>query len=641
MNIGKRHFWANINPNHPAGRLDDNNKFCSWKGSAFAIIYCLILVLMNTSGILAQQFSVSPSKVNVSTDENFQITYSLQNVGMVDFQAPAMDDFYIVGGPNKSQSMQFVNGHMSSSVSIGYVLRAKKAGTFTLPPALVTTDKRQTLRSEKVTISVSASRTSQPKNTPNPSQTQPQHPAQSGRPNTQASGEPKIWISVFPDTTKAYIGQQVTVIYRLYTNVDIGNYAVKTPPSFTGFWVEDITPTFQQTPGNANIKGEDYRFVDIKKYALFPQRSGPLEIDPMNVQVIARVPNSQAGGGFWGGFFYSNQEVDIMTDPLKLEISDLPETGKPENFTGAVGQYEISVLTSNPNPETNTSVTLKIMVSGSGNTKMIDLPKPAFPPDIETFDPLMDEETFVQQDRVKGRKNYQYTLIPSEAGVKQLPDISFSFFNPETKTYQTATSPPVILNVRQGKETAKPESTNTVTKTLASLNNSLRLSHKGSFFWGSVLHIALITLPVLMFAGATALLIKRKEEKEDPLVIRQKLAQKVAIQRLTTANLHLQQSSNRAFYDEVIRAIWHYLSDRMYIPASQLDKNNIAAILQQNKVAPHNINQLLQTISECEIALFSPIGNTMDMERTYQNAIHTIAAIEDDLNSGSLGNLKT
>ncbi len=634
MNTGKQPFNHFTDLNSVAERRNAPKSYSFRCNLVNLTFYVLISLVFHTANVLAQQFSVTPSSVNVSTDENFQITYSLLNVGMVDFQAPSLDDFYIVGGPNKSQSVQFVNGRTSSSVSIGFVLRAKRAGTFTIPPALITTDKRQTLRSEKVTVSVSSGRNPQSKATPNPrAQHQPTSPPSGS--NNATAGNPNVWISVFPDTTKAYIGQQVTVIYRLYTNVDIGNYAVKSPPSFTGFWVEDITPTFQQTPGNTTIKGEDFRFVDIKKYALFPQRSGPLEIDPMNVQVIARIPNQQAGGGFWGGFFYSNQEVNITTDPLKLEIADLPQNGKPDNFTGAVGQYEIGTVVGNPNVETNGSVQLKIMITGSGNTKMIDLPKPNFPASIETFDPMLDEENFVQQDRVKGRKIYEYTLIPSEAGQQQLPAIEFSFFNPETRTYQTASSPPIILNVKQGKETAKPVATKALPKTLAPLNSGLSLYRQGYHLFGSPLYYALVTLPFLMFAVATVLITKRKEEQLDPEELRQKMAQKVAIQRLATAQTHKLQNNRRAFYDEVIRTIWNYLSDRVHIPASQLDKNNIATILQQNNVSSDNINRLLQTIGYCEIALFAPSANAIDMEGTYQNAINAIAQVEEDLKNTS------
>ncbi|OWY22968.1 protein BatD [Sphingobacteriales bacterium UPWRP_1] len=595
-----------------------------------AVALCFLLLQLYLpwgEKAVAQSFSVKPTSVDVSTDEQFQITYSLQNVGMRDFQGPNLDDFFVVGGPNKSQSMQIINGSMSSSVSISYVLQPKKSGNFTIPPATVITDRRKTLRSEQVSVSVSKGRP-QPKATPPPA---------SGRQgNNPASGNEKIWVAAIPDTSAVCVGQQITVIYRLYTNVDVANYGIQTPPSFTGFWVEDITPTYQQTPGTTTWNNQQYRTLDLKKYALFPQRPGTLQIDPMEVQVIIRVPDPNAGGGFWGNMFYTNQTLNLTTDPIKIAVADLPQQGKPDNFTGAVGQYEINTVLGNPNVETNESIDLKVTISGTGNMKLIDLPQPGFPPSFEVYEPEVNEETFTQQDKVKGRKTYDFTLIPSEAGQQQLPSIGFSFYNPETRSYQTVTTPPIPVNIRQGKTPAKTGANAEKPGTLMPLNPSLRLFTTNSRFFGSVAYYALSGLPVLLFLGAAIRIRRRKQELSHPFALRQKQAQKVAIQRLAGAQTHLQQNNKRAFYDEVIRAVWGYLSDRVHIPASQLDKDNIAAILQQNGATQAAIEQLLQIITHCEIALFAPAAEAGTMSSTYENAKNAIARTEEDLNAAQL-----
>lgn len=584
----------------------------------------LILVLLgwHTAG-QAQTFSVSPTSVNVSADERFQITYSLENASIKDFQAPDLSNFYVVGGPNRSQTTQFINGSMSSAVSISYVLQPKKAGNYTIPPATVVIGKRQTLRSEPVSVRVSAGKPQA--KTPPPATA----PTQGG--GNAGNNDMQVWVSAFPDTTKVYVGQQVTITYRLYTNVDIGNYGIKTQPPFTGFWVQDISPNYQPNASTVTINNKEYRTVEIKKYALFAQRSGILEIEPLTAQAIARIP--QQGGGFWGGFFYANKEIELVTDPIKITVSDLPPNGKPDNFTGAVGQYQIGTAISNPNVQTNESVSLKITIAGAGNPKMIDLPKPNFPPSLDTFDPLTNEESFVQMDKVNGRKTYEYTLIPSEAGQIIIPAIAFSYFDPETRSYQTASAQTITLNVRQGKEIPKAAATPTQQpKTLAPIQPQLYLYQKGSSFFGTTIYYALLALPLLAFAAASTLIARQKQQQTDPLALRQKMAQKEAVQRLALAQSHLQQNNRRAFYDEVIRTVWTYLSHRVHIPASQLDKNNIAAILAQNGVSAAAIEQLLSIIASCEIALFAPSAGSVNMNQIYQNSVQAITQVENELN---------
>lgn len=596
-------------------------------------LFVLLLLCLPWGGrAAAQSFSVTPTSVDVSADEQFQITYSLQNIGMRDFQAPDLTDFFVVGGPNKSQSMQIVNGSISSSVSISYVLQPKRAGNFTIPAATVITDRRQTLRSEKVSVSVAKGRP-QPRVAPPSSSSSS---GGSGGGNVPASGNGKVWVAAIPDTSAVCVGQQITIIYRLYTGVDVANYGIQTPPTFTGFWVEDITPTYQQTPGTTTWNNQQYRTLDLKKYALFPQRPGTLQIDPMEVQVIVRIPDPNAGGGFWGNMFYTNQTLNLTTDPVKITVADLPQEGKPQNFTGAVGQYEINTLLGNPSVETNESIDLKVTISGTGNMKLIDLPTPAFPFSFEVYEPEVNEETFTQQDKVKGRKSYDYTLIPSEAGQQELPSIAFSFYNPETRSYQTVSTPPIPVTIRQGKTPVKTGANTEKPGTLMPQNPGMRLFAKNSRFFGSVAYYALSGLPVLLFLSATLLIRRRKQELSDPFALRQKQAQKVAIQRLAVAQTHLQQNNKRAFYDEVIRAIWGYLSDRVHIPASQLDKDNIAAILQQNGATKVALDQLLQVITYCEIALFAPAAEAGTMSATYENAKNAIAKVEEDLKTALL-----
>lgn len=594
----------------------------------------LMLLFLGVSPLWlqGQSFTVSPTSVNISTDESFTITYTLQNASLQDFQAPGLGDFHLMGGPNRSQSMQIINGSMSSSTSISYILRPKKAGTFTIASAIATSDKRKTYRAKKVTVQVSKG------SVPTPNVAPSTRPNSAGGGGGQLGSEGRIWVGIITDTTNVYQGQQITATYRLYTNVDITNYSINSAPSLTGFWMEDITPQTRQTPNNVAIDDVMYRTLDLKKYALFPQRSGALDIDAMQLEVIARIPDPRGGQTFFGPRYVS-RTLDISSDTISVNVFPLPAAGKPVDFSGAVGKFRIGATLDNRNIKTNEAVQLTINVAGQGNIKLIEPPSLELPPSIETYDPVISEDVYTKMDRVNGRKTFEYTLIANEAGRHRIPEITFTYFDTDSNTYRIVQTPPYILNVAQGQQDPSTSTDDALQMgDIYPILGSTKLHRKKQPTINIAKTVAfgtLFALPFFILPFVWRQHQKREAELSDTVSLKRKLANKVAAQRLLTAKNHMQKGDKRAFYDEIIHAIWGYLSDKLNMPLSELSKENIAQELDQYGVSEASIHKVTNTIAYCEMALYAPVADADNLQGAYDSAANLIADIEETIEEQS------
>jgi len=596
--------------------------FATQKGLVWLV--SSFLFMLYTTTLFAQRFTVSPTSVTVSSNETFTLSYTLENASLSDFQAPNLDDFHIVGGPNQSQSMSIVNGQMSQSVSRSYILQPKKAGVFTIPPGIAITDKKKTLRSPKVKVKVSKGATSSAQT---PAAGATSNNGQAPTANGLPSGS-QVWVGLVVDTTSLYQGQQLTAIYRLYTNVDISNYNISTPPAFTGFWVQDITPQYRQTPGTVTINDELYRTLDLKKYALFPQRTGALPLDVMKLEIVASIPTGTRD--VFGRMRKRNRSLDIVSRTDTLKVYPLPEKGKPENFSGAVGEIKVASLLSNPTVRANESVTYTVSLQGQGNIKLLDPPQINFPESFESFDPIIKDDIYPKNDIVSGRKQFEYTFIPTEAGRFEIPAVEYSFFDPKAEVYKRIISPAKKISVAPGDASLNKPKKEEETDIRALKNGSSM--HKGKwYFWASFVFFGLFLVPFIALPMAVNQHRKMQAMLSDVVGYKRKQANKVAYKRLSEAEKHMQANEKRAFYNAVIHAIWGYLSDRFNLPLGELSKDNIASVLQENKVPDTLVNKLIDTIKYCEMALFAPVADADNLQGTYKDTLSLIADVEEVL----------
>ncbi len=599
----------------------------------------------------AQSISVNPTKVQTNTDGQFTITYTINDGGIDDFQAPSFQNFYIIGGPNRSQSMQIVNGSVSQSSTLSYVLQPKKIGRFTIASATVFSNKK-TLRAPKIQVTVTQgagtrssrshlpptrNKTLKPQNNkrnlnrqfqPN-NQNQPLQPASPPKPKKPVRLEDQVFVRILTDTTNVYQGQQITAIYRLYTSVDITDYGIKTSPSQTGFWVQDLTPKTRQMPGREVLDSVVYRVLDLKTYALFPQRPGKLTIDPMDLEVKVRIPRGNNPRSFFQS--YRSKTLNLSSDTISINVYDLPKEGKPANFSGAVGNFKLSSLLSKRTVMMNESLDFSITVSGEGNIKLISEPSIVFPKNFDTFEPQISEDVYDAKNVVKGRKKFTYTIVPTKSGKQEIPVINYSYFDPELKKYKEISTGPFPIRVNEDDSIVQEDSdVDEGITDIYPLKNSTSLSSKGSYFFTSPAFWGLFSLPFLLFPLFVVGYRRREASLSDTVSLKRKRANKIAQKRLSVAKSHMKQNNKRDFYNEIIHAIWGYLGDKLHIPASDLSKENIRSVLTDNQVSESHIQKLLNTIEYCEMAIFAPVADADNLKGTYQATAELLADIEEE-----------
>lgn len=617
-----------------------NNKLIKMK-CIYKRIKNLFTSFLFTSSLLnfvyAQEFSATVSSPAIDVGEQFQITFSLNSTGK-NFHPPTFIDFNVLLGPNQSTQMQFINGAVSQAISFTYVLQAVKEGTFKIGSAEIIAGNTKVL-SNPVTIIVS-------KNT-NKSQAGSSQ-KQGGDNSAGIAGGKNVYIRASVDKNSVYQGEGISVIYRIYTKVTLLNYSVNKLPSFNSFWSQEISMPQQLEFHNENIEGVSYKVADIKKVILFPQRSGVLNIDPMEGEVVARVQlkrqqqqSNDPFSQFFNDPFFNNNlqdiKVPLKSDPLKITVRDLP-AGAPQGFTGAVGKFAYEVSLDKKETKAHDAVNLKIKISGKGNIRLIDAPKIEFPPDFETYDPKENVSVNATPNGVTGSKTFEYLIIPRNPGNFKITIAPFSFFDLEKKQYIVQQSPLLSLTVGRGTETATTVVSGVNKSDVQILGKDIRfiktkdpefINGGGTLFNSPVFYSMVIT-PALIFAGVLFVRRRRETMAGNVKLIRSQRANKVAMKRLSAAKKYLTANDREKFLDEMFRALWGFISDKLQIPVSDLSKDAAAQALLRNKVPDGLVMQFTDTVDLCEFARFA--GGMADSNETiYKKGIEVITQLENAL----------
>ena len=598
----------------------------------------LVLLLFTLLGATAsaQELTASVSPSTVAVGDQVQVTFSL-NANGANFRAPTFTDFNVLMGPNQSTSMQITNGSVSQSVIFTYVLQATKEGTFKFGSASVDVGGKKIV-SNPLSITVVKG---------NP-QSKQQSGAQGNQPSnsaTVAAGK-NVFLKASIDKTNVYQGEGIVVTYKLYTKVNLVNYSISKLPSLNGFWSQDIVLQQQLQFHSENYDGASYKVAEIKKMVIFPQRSGILELDPMEGEVIARMQvkrqqqrsNDPFDQFFNDPFFNFNQwqdaKVPLKSDLVKVNVHDLPSNA-PSSFNGAVGKFSVDVSLDKNETKAHEPVTLKIKISGKGNLKLIDPPKVDFPADFETYDPKISSNITASASGVNGSKTFEYLVIPRIAGEYKIPVSGFSFFNLDKKQFETIPAHELVVNVAKGNETMTTTVTGISKSDVQLLGKDIRyikttqpaFIQNGVSFFGSGSFYALLAIPALMFA-ALVLFRKRYQAMQSNIgLLKSQRANKVAKKRLSAAKKFLASNEREKFLDEMFKALWGFVSDKLQIPVSELSKESIAQSLTSKHVPQELISHFIETIDHCEFARFAP-GMTESNEDIYNKGIDVIVKLE-------------
>jgi hypothetical protein len=597
------------------------------------IIGLLFFIGVLTNLLPAQKLTTAVSKNKVAVGEPFQIQFSLSGTGSI--KLPNLNDFDVFQGPYQSSSTSIVNGSISQSTSVTYVIAAKKEGKFTIGPASVNIN-GNTIQSNSVAIDAfkgSSNNSAQgSQNQNNPQSLSP----------PSANNNDNVLVKAFTNKTKAYIGEEVAVTFKLYFRVDIMQLNITSMPSFDGFYLQEGKENQNQT--TETIDGVTYAVMEVKKTFAVPQRTGKLVIDPFEIECTVRQRSNRKPRDIFEqmmGTGYENASLKTKSKPITIDVLPLPEADKPDNFSGAIGDYTYKVELSKDKVKANDAVNLTITLSGKGNIKLVEAPKVEFPEDFETYDVKTKDNISIGSGGVSGSKTFDYLLIPRHEGDYKINNLDFTFFNPAKKEYITIPSPELSIHVDKGDENAGNASVYTpqnkeVPKALGNdiryiKTNDTELSSKDDYFFFSPLFFAGIISPILLFLGILFYRKKHAEENKDVIVVKSRRATKMAKKRLTSAEKHLRSNNKELFYLEVSQVLYGYVSDKLNIPGADLNKENIAASLKNKQVTDTTVAHLLTTLDNCEYARYAPSAVSGDLNKIYNDTVELITKIENEI----------
>jgi hypothetical protein len=593
------------------------------------IAFIVILISIVSFTAEAQGvFTASVDKEQVSFGDYFQLTFTFEgSQGGKNFRPPAFNNFMVLSGPNQSTRMQIINGAVSSSISYTYILQPRDEGKFTIGSASIEAEGKK-YQSQPITIEV-VKGTAQPRS----------KRAENESPDIRSQIGNNLMIKAVVDRTQVYQGEQITVSYKVYTRVQILSYNIAKSPSFTGFWSEDLETPKQIQMGNETINGREYAVGLLRKLALFPQRSGTLSLEPMEIEVTVPVRNQSHD--FFDNFFDNSRpaQYKTATEPVTITVQPLPSGNVPAGFNGAVGLYQMETNLDKQDVKTNDAVTLRVKISGQGNLKLLEPPAISFPADLEKFDPKISNSINTQGNRIAGSRTFEYLLIPRHSGDQKIPPFTFSYFDTVKQKFVSLHSPEFVLKVQRGSE---PESTG-----VAGLNRedvkllgedirfiksgNISFQRKGESFVGSALFYVLYISPLFLFIVFLVFFKQKEKEMSDVVSLRSRKARKIAKQRLSIAKKLLEEKKKEEFYAEVSRALWGYLTDRLKIPPSDLNRETISSTLQQRAVSSDTISAIISTMEQCEFARFAPQSDSLQMEIVFKDTVQLVTQIEDQL----------
>jgi hypothetical protein len=585
--------------------------------------------------------AMSPSTVVL--DKPFQLVYSVNASGR-DLRAPELNNFDILAGPfeSHSQSIQMVNGKTSSSVSVSYTytLQAQKVGTFTIPPASIMVEGQKYV-SNGLSIKVLPSDN-------NTSKSQSSNPSSSGGTTNQSGAHANnissenLFIKANVSKTNVYEQEAILVTYKLYTLVDVVQCANKKMPDFNGFLKQDIEQSQNKQFSYESVNGKNYGSVVLYQVVLYPQHAGVLEISKATFEALIRIQNRANVRSIFDDFFesYSNVTRNVVAPSVRINVIPLPAS-KPISFNGTVGHFTMSPSISADKVKTNDAITLKLNIAGTGNMKLIKTPQLKFPDGFETYDPKVTNNFKTTPNGVSGSKVIEYMVIPRHAGDFEIPSTEFSYFDIQDKAYKVLRTPTYKIRVDKGEggENATVVSNYTNKEDVKQLGRDIRyilvddiqLDNSESPMVGSFLSWMLYLIPLMVSIVLFVFFKKQVRENSDMVLVRNRKANKIAQKRLKVASKLLEEGKMDVFYEEVLKALWAYLRDKLSISQSNLTKEQVQNVLSEKAVDASVYSRIVEVLNTCEFARYAPISDAKNMENLYKETIQVISDIENSI----------
>ena len=603
------------------------------------IMHCA-LCIVHCKGADEVKFTASaPQRVIVG--QPFQLVFSVNENGK-DLRLPDVKGFEIIAGPytSTSSSTQIINGDIRTSkeVRYTYTLLPEKEGDYQIQSATIVV-KKEKYYSNVLNIKVL------PEDKASQSQ-QGGNASQSGHiRQSQSITSENLFIRPIISRTKIKEQEAVVLTYRLYARVDVTNIQSPKFPDFKGFLVQEIDLPQDRTMQPDNYEGINYYTYDLRKVLLFPQETGKVTIEPMSCDVIVRVRSAQQRPrSFFDDFFDTYQEVSktVTTSKVNLSVESLPQP-KPADFSGLVGKLSLSTKVSTTEVEANQPITITLKLQGSGNLKMLKNPTLQFPQDFETYEPKATNNFNTTDAGLSGSKTIEYLVIPRHDGDFVIPAATISYFDVASDSYKTLSTEPISIRVNKGTQSvsnAPVVSNFTGQEKVEVLATDIRyintdepnIKPVGRMIVGSMFFWLFYIISLVITIGLIIIFRKQARDNANVALMRNKKANKVARRRLKVAEREYKAGNKDTFYDEILKALWGYLSDKLSIPVSELNKDNISLRLSQRGVEDAFIQEFVKLLNDCEFERYAPIGNKESaMRHTFESTEKLISTLESTI----------
>lgn len=603
------------------------------------LIIILMALIAYSTEVLADKVSFTASAPDaVVVGQQFNLSYTVTTQKVKDFRTPSIKGFDVLMGPSRSErsNTQIVNGNITStsSITFTYVLMANTAGEYTIPGASIVANGNQMV-SNSVRVKVLPQ--DQSNNGGQDDNSSSAHSAS----GTNVSDQ-DLLITASASKTNIYEQEAFVLTYKIYTreyDLQLNNAKL---PDFKGFHSQEIEMPANTRWSQEHYKGRNYNTAIYRQFVLFPQQAGKLFIEPAQFQMTvgkAVESNDPFEAFFNGGSNVIRIKKTITTPKIAINVNPLP-AGKPADFSGGVGEFNISSSINSKEVKTNDAITVKLVISGTGNLKLISSPEIKFPDNFEVYDPKVDNQVRLTREGLTGNKVIEYLAIPRHAGTYKIPSVSFSYFDIRSKSYKTLKTEDYVVNVEKGAGNADQVIANFTSKEDLKVlgediryikQNEVTLQPKGSFFFGSTIYWLFYVIPALVFIVFFIIYRKQASENANVAKMRTKKANKVATKRMKLAGKLLSENKKDAFYDEVLKALWGYISDKLNIPVSRLSKDNIEEKLRNHGVSEELIKGFLNALNDCEFARFAPGDENQAMDKVYSSSIEVISKMENSI----------
>jgi predicted house-cleaning noncanonical NTP pyrophosphatase (MazG superfamily) len=578
-------------------------------------------VLFSVTAVTAQmQFENKVSKNKLGINERLRVDFTMNQDGD-NFTPPNFDDFTVVAGPSQSVSNVWVNNVRSFSKTYTYFLMPKRRGKITIQQASIEYD-GQVYKTIPVPVEVTAA---------------VEIPTDPNDPEYIASQS--IHLVAELSKSSPFLNEPITVTYKIYVNpyTNVSGWQVIDSPKFTDFWSQNVDRKHEVQNGTYN--GQDYRYLILQETILYPQKTGILKLEPLSMNVSVEVRTNRRD--FFGNYMYKRLNKVFASQELTINVKQLPEQGKPADFTGAVGNFKMDLSLTKDRVSASESTQAKITVSGQGNLKLFNLPKLTFPEHIESYEPEHSENVTTKIDGMQGSITDSYTLVPNQKGKYLIPGVTFSYFDPNSKTYKTLRSNDLNLladaapagAVSNNVSGSSPSSNK---QSVALLGNQLRYLKlktelkpvKNKNFFQSASFYSLVLGPLILIPVAMIIGRKQREFVADHEGNRLRKANKLAKKYLSEAKNNMGNQQN--FYESLERAFHNYLKAKLKIETSEFSKEKIQELLLEKSVTSEVTTDFIGLLQSCELARYAP-SSEVAMQKDYENSADLISILDKQI----------